>query len=139
VIAPGQQLGRKIGFPTLNLRMLDQMTPRYGVYAGHVWMAPANEPELAPTIMRLPSAARTAVFNIGVRPTVNETERKTHIEAHILDWPASFEPPANRRVGFYLVQRLRDEMKFAGLEELKTQIANDVVSAREIFADEVPR
>ena len=68
-------------------------------------------------------------MNLGVRPTVDGTSRR--IEVHLFDFDGDLygEP---MRVHF--VGRIRDEKKFAGLDELKTQIAADAVAARKMLA-----
>jgi riboflavin kinase/FMN adenylyltransferase len=68
------------------------------------------------------------VANIGTRPTVNGRDRR--FEVHILDFDKNVYGK-NLKVRF--VERLRDEHKFDGLDELVTQINNDIEHAKELF------
>lgn len=113
-VREGQKLGRTIGFPTLNLRLQPELVqPPYGVYAGYV-----NE--------RLP-----AVMNFGVRPTVAEAGPPL-LEVHVLGQGGAV-PAYGERVMASLTRMLRPEMKFSGLEELKSQIAKDCAAAVNIL------
>jgi len=120
VVVPGQQLGRKIGFPTLNLDWHPEHQPRLGVYAVTV----SREDQSAPV---------PAVANYGVRPTVAGDGRPV-LEVHILG-DCSFGVGDELCVAFH--HFLRAEQKFAGVEALKTQIAADREKAREWLAKRI--
>ncbi len=108
----GDQRGRLLGFPTANLSVSAiQVIPPTGVYAGFYQMEDSKQP---------------AVINIGYRPTV-VSDNKLTIEAHILDFNKDLY---DKTVSFELCHRLRDEMKFNGIEELKAQIQKDCDAAR---------
>jgi len=116
-VVHGKHLGRTIGFPTLNLGWSPDLRPRYGVYAVRV------------------SGARSygwlpAVANYGLRPTV-EQAIEPRLEIHLLV-PCPYGP--GDPVVVEWVKFLRPERKFAGLEELKAQIARDVAAARSEFS-----
>lgn len=128
-ITSGQQLGRRIGFPTLNVKDIHQLLPKIGVYVGWVYVPEANE---GAPVMRLPQGALPAVFNIGKRPTVSREADQIHIEAHVLAHLPERET-AISRVGLYLTNRLRDERKFPDIDALKAQIATDIDQAKRLL------
>ncbi len=128
-LTPGQQLGRRIGFPTLNIKDIRQLLPRIGVYCGWVYLPTSDEQT---PVMHLPTTALPAVFNIGKRPTVSTDADKIHVEAHLL----GELPPTKAeitRVGLYLGYRLRDEKKFSDINALKQQIAADITQAKTLL------
>ena len=115
-IVPGTGTGRRLGFPTINLRPFERETlvPADGVY-----------------LCRVDAAGRTfdALLNIGHRPTFGGETRT--IEAHLLDVELAESPPS---AVFRLVDRLRPERRFESPAALASQIAADVATAREMFA-----
>jgi riboflavin kinase/FMN adenylyltransferase len=106
--------GRLLGFPTANLRLVDELYPAGGVYA--CW-ATHN------------LVTRPAVANIGTNPTFGE--QALSVEVHILDFDQDLYGD-DLRVQF--VQRLRSERKFDGPRELVAQITRDCDLARTILA-----
>lgn len=116
-VTEGKKLGRQIGFPTANLSGIDPFVlPASGVYA--VAVERLEEPE----------STWFGVLNAGVRPTVDGT--RFQIEVYLLDFSGDLYG-SELRVSF--LHRLRDEKKFAGIDELKAQIAKDVIEARDMF------
>ena len=116
VVEPGRQLGRTLGFPTLNLAWEPGLKPRYGVYAVEV-TAGAERP-------------LKGVANYGLRPTVAQAERPL-LEVHLL------EPSAltyGDRVSVSWLHFLRPESKFGSLDELRRQIGIDRENALAFFA-----
>jgi riboflavin kinase/FMN adenylyltransferase len=114
-VVHGEHRGTSLGFPTANICTDNEMLPPDGVYA---------------TTARILGVVYPSVTNIGVRPTVDTSGRRT-VETHIFD----FEGDLYRtvlRVGF--VQRLRDERAFGSVDLLKEQIAADCSRARDLFA-----
>jgi riboflavin kinase/FMN adenylyltransferase len=111
----GKKLGRTLGFPTLNLEWSPELTPRFGVYVVRVSGRGACLPGVA---------------NYGVRPTV-ETAAVPRIEAHVL---GACPLEAGDVVTVEWLEFLRPEMKFSGMEALKSQIEVDVGKARAFFA-----
>lgn len=105
--------GKLLGFPTANLRVRDELTPKPGVYA--VWV-------------ELDGEVHKGVTNIGVNPTFGNTEMS--VETYILDFDKDIYG-WELRLNF--VARLRDEKKFSGIDELMGQIAKDVDLARQIL------
>lgn len=112
--ARGRGLGRKIGFPTANLRVpADALTPP-GVFEVAVSGGPLHGP-------------RSAVCNVGLRPTVNGRGRKPVVEVHV---PGFSGDLYGVRLKLEFLRRLRGEKKFASMEALKRQIAKDVASVQ---------
>jgi riboflavin kinase/FMN adenylyltransferase len=116
-VAPGKQLGRKLGFPTLNVVWEPDLRPRFGVYAVLVSGEKALEP--------LP-----AVANYGLRPTV-ENSIIPRLEIHVLA-PCPFG--AGDALSIEWLGFLRPEQKFDGVEALRAQIAADREAAQTWFA-----
>lgn len=115
IVERGRQLGRTIGFPTLNLAWAPGLQPAYGVYAVQV-LAPGQRPV-------------QGVANYGLRPTVEQTNRP-RLEVHLLE-------PSPLTYGDKLIVRwlqfLRPESKFGSLDELRRQIENDRRGALDFF------
>ena len=116
-VLEGKRLGRTLGFPTLNIEVVNEIEPDHGVYV---------------TAVHIPSFGRTfpAVTNIGVRPTVYQNSLTT-IESHLLDFTADVY---GERVRLFFLQRLREERTFSSTIQLMSQIRRDVDQARDYFA-----
>ncbi len=106
-VVEGQKLGRQLGYPTANIAIDEphKLIPSNGVYLGFV---------------TIQNTKHKIMLNIGVRPTVDGT-RQT-IEAHIIDFN---EDLYNQKITIFLVQFLREEIRFNGLEALKIQLQKD--------------
>ena len=113
-VVHGDELGRTIGFPTANLPLRRQVSPVKGVYAVEV-MGLGDKP--------LPGVA-----NIGTRPTVAGVRQQ--LEVHLLDVVMDLY---GRHIDVILRKKIRNEQRFASLDELKAQIARDELTAREFF------
>lgn len=113
-VVRGAERGAGLGFPTANIHPHNRVIPRGGVYV---------------TATLIDGQWRRSVTNIGTRPTFAD-ERGTSIETHIMNWSGDLYGDVVR-VRF--LQRLRDEMKFASVNELKLQIERDVARARDYF------
>jgi riboflavin kinase/FMN adenylyltransferase len=113
-VIAGKKLGRTLGFPTLNLTWAPELTPRFGVYFVRV----------SGKGVCLPGVA-----NYGVHPTVGAAA-VPQVEAHVL---GSCPLDADDVVTVEWLESLRPEMKFSGIEALKSQIGNDVEKARSYF------
>lgn len=119
-VVKGQQLGRKLGFPTANLEIsADKLLPRYGVYGVKVEI-------LSPDNSRL--KILNGVMNIGCRPTV--AGENPSVEVYILDWRGDIY---NATLTVSLEQFIRPEQKFASLEDLKVRIKEDCQQVRKIL------
>ncbi|MBC3378887.1 bifunctional riboflavin kinase/FAD synthetase [Serratia fonticola] len=118
-VVHGDELGRTIGFPTANLPLKRLVAPVKGVYAVDVY---GLGPEPLP-----------GVANIGTRPTVAGVRQQ--LEVHLLDVTMDLY---GRHLDVVLRAKLRNEQRFASLDALKQQIANDVVTARTFFGLQTP-
>ena len=132
-IEKGDQIGRKLGFPTANLGSVSQLVPKRGVYAGYVWLCRDNQPPNLPPVTKLSPAIIPAVFNIGIRPSLGQENPPTRIEAHLLTGEYAQDSLYGRHAGYYFAHRLRDERTFTDLDQLKNQIRSDVDKARHIL------
>jgi riboflavin kinase/FMN adenylyltransferase len=110
IVIEGRKLGRKIGFPTANLRLGECQLPADGVWAVKV------------------DGSLNGVANLGMRPTVNGTERL--LEVHLFDFCGDLY---GKELRIRFVQFLRPEKKFGSVGELREQIAKDAVLARRCF------
>ncbi len=111
VVAKGVGRGKKIGFPTINLSIGDDMIkPKFGVYFAKVTHD---------------NNYFYGLVNIGVRPTFGAFE-KPILEMHILDFSGNLY---NCAVKIELLKFLRPEKKFDNVEELKKQIYSDIIEA----------
>lgn len=112
----GDERGRQIGFPTLNVGVsADRWLPPNGVY---ITRALVGDREFE------------ACTNIGVRPTF-EGDPTRLVETHLLDFEGDLY---GQVVTVELLHRLRSEQKFNGIDELSAQIQRDLVATREWFA-----
>jgi riboflavin kinase/FMN adenylyltransferase len=114
-VIAGERLGRKIGFPTANLDTTGLALPPHGVYAG--WVRVLDQP-------------RSAVMNIGFRPTLNQPKPELRVEVHVLDFSDDLY---GRELEFEFVSRLRGEEKFGSLTALGEQIQSDLAAARQLL------
>lgn len=118
VVVKGQQLGRTIGWPTANLGAIDphKLVPGNGVYA------------ITATIGR---EHFKGMMNIGVRPTVAAHGERT-VEAHLFGLEREVYGEA---LTVRLHEKLREELRFAGLDAMKDQIAIDKKDSLRVLAD----
>jgi riboflavin kinase / FMN adenylyltransferase len=121
-VMAGERRGRTIGFPTANLGLGEYLRPALGVYAVRVSGDGPDDPLAGRTI--------DGVANIGLRPTVGGLEPR--LEAHLFDIETDLY---GRHLRVSLVEFIRPERKFAGLDALKAQIAADAAEARKILAE----
>jgi riboflavin kinase/FMN adenylyltransferase len=119
LVKKGKQLGRKLGFPTANIEIDSRLDITNGVYAA---------------VVSVGEKKFGAVANIGIKPTVENAGRT--LEAHIFDFPLNpGEELYGRTISVELVEpMIRPERKFASLDELRIQIADDCRRAREILS-----
>lgn len=122
-VCPGRGIGRKLGFPTLNMKKPDQIVPAEGVYAGYVQLGDSEE-----DVCRVGERTQ-AVFSIGQARTFGD-EHPLLIEAHLLVEGA--EGLTGRWMAMDFVQFLRRQHKFVTPEELSKQIAKDCADARRL-------
>jgi riboflavin kinase/FMN adenylyltransferase len=103
----GDKLGRKIGFPTANIKVEDKtkVIPANGVYGCYVLLGEEKF---------------KGMLNIGIRPTVSGEERR--IEVNVFDLERDFY---GESITLILKDRIRDEKKFDNVEQLKDRLAID--------------
>jgi len=111
-VGKGAGRGKTIGVPTMNFTALSEILPAHGVYA---------------TLTHWQGRRWASVTNIGVNPTFGATEGvkvETHVIGHAVE-------ARGETVDVEFVRRLRPEMKFASIEDLKNQIKDDILKANE--------
>lgn len=113
-VVEGDQLGRKIGFPTANVDTQNELLPPNGVYVVRA---------------EVRGEMQYGVANLGLRPTVTGKGVKT-LEVHFLDFKDDIY---GENLHVELGQCLRPEKKFDGIDALKAQIAKDCESARSLI------
>jgi len=114
-VIEGRQLGRTIGFPTANLTVHSEQLPPNGVWA---------------VTVQLGERSLKGVANLGVRPTVEGGEVKKLLEVHLFDFQ---EDLYGKEMTVRFDRFIREEKKFASIDELKEQIAMDAVNARKLY------
>jgi phosphoribosyl 1,2-cyclic phosphate phosphodiesterase len=115
-VVSGTGTGRRFTFPTLNLVPEQELLPARGVY-------------ITRTRLEGETLSRRSVTNIGMRPTFNGSGLS--VETHLLGYSGEVHA---KRIEVQFWRRLREEKKFAGPEELRAQIARDIVSANRFFS-----
>lgn len=115
MVVRGDGLGRQLGFPTANVEVTGLALPPHGVYAVHAETG---------------GRSYRAVLNIGVRPTLAQARPQLRVEAHLLDFAGELY---GRELELSFADKLRDERKFASLDELRRQIAADIGEAARKF------
>lgn len=122
-IARGKRNGHLLGFPTLNLAFeADHALPLRGVYRGRVAIAGATD-----------ATAMPAVINVGANPSI-AADNPVTIEAHVID--AELGELYGSRAIFFFDSRLRDEHRFASLDELRAAIAADIATCRQALSSD---
>ncbi|MCZ8130739.1 MAG: bifunctional riboflavin kinase/FAD synthetase [Steroidobacteraceae bacterium] len=111
----GQQLGRRLGYATANLRLHRRRLPLSGIYAVRV--------------AGIEGAPRDGVASLGTRPTVNGVEPL--LETHVFDFAGDLY---GRRLHVDFVAKIRDEARFETLDALVAQMHDDADRARRILA-----
>ena len=113
IVVEGEQIGRKIGFPTANIKIVEKhkLLPGKGVYAVNVTVQNHHY---------------KGMLNIGSRPTINNDADCSSIEVHLFGMN---EDCYNENIQVEFYTKLRDEIKFVNLEELKEQLQKDKESA----------
>ncbi len=114
-IVHGRALGRKLGFPTINIYPeASRFLPRFGVYYTIVWIE---------------GRCYGGMANIGVKPSIS-AEEKIVLEVHLLDVD---EDLYGKTAVVDLVSFIRGEKRFDSLEELKAQVLSDIQTARDLY------
>ena len=114
-VVKGDGKGRKIGFPTANIDTKNLILPPNGVYASYT---------------KFNGKTHKSLLNIGVRPTIIKPNPSIQVEAHILKFNENIY---DQVIDIELIEKLRNEMKFESIEELKKQISCDIENAKSIY------
>lgn len=116
-VVEGNQIGRKIGFPTANVQVpeLYKQIPMDGVYAVRVKLNGDNY---------------FGMLNIGTRPTIQDDIKSKNIEVHIFDFDQKIY---HQTITVFFEKRIRDEFKFNSLDELMLQLEKDQREVKEFF------
>ncbi len=114
VVIGGNRLGRKLGFPTANIAIDDDLAVENGVYLSKVVVE---------------GEEYVAMTNVGVRPSVDGTKRL--LETHLFGFKGLLYG-LTLRVELY--DKIRDEKKFSSVNELREQIEKDFNKIKELMA-----
>lgn len=119
-VVAGRQVGRQIGFPTANIQLPDQrkLIPRFGAYAAMAFIG---------------GKWYQGMVNIGIRPTISK--EAMHIEAHLFGFDDMIY---GEWLTIALIGHLREEKRFASLEELTKQLRIDSQEAKKMLAAHAP-
>ncbi len=115
-IETGAQIGRKIGFPTANIRPIDplKLIPAEGVYA---------------VLLYLDGSFKKGMMNIGTKPTISNNQLQT-TEVYIFNFN---EEIYRHKIDVVFIERVRDETKFPDIEHLRLQLEKDKNRITEIL------
>jgi riboflavin kinase/FMN adenylyltransferase len=114
-VAHGAELGRTLGFPTANLRLMRRKSPMWGV--------------LAVRVHGIEAGVLEGVASLGTRPTVNGNEPL--LEVHVFNFSGDLY---GRLIEVEFVAKLRDEVKFDSLDAMIMQMKVDAAQARDVLA-----
>jgi riboflavin kinase/FMN adenylyltransferase len=114
-VVHGEALGRKLGFPTANLRLMRRKSPLCGIFAIRVY--------------GIADVPMDGVASLGTRPTVNGTEPL--LEAHVFDFDGDLY---GRVIEVEFIAKLRDELKFESLDLMMVQMKVDASQARDVLS-----
>ena len=116
-IVEGNRVGRQIGFPTANIHPFDanKLIPMNGVYAIRA---------------ELMGRVYGGMLNIGFRPTLDSASAVKTIEAHLFDVSWDFY---GESTVIHFIKRVRDEMKFKGIDELRIQLEKDKIHIQKLL------
>ncbi len=119
-VVRGNEIGRSIDFPTANLLIDDttKLIPKKGVYAVEVCVE---------------NKSFHGMMNIGTKPTLGDNSQT--IEVHIFDFDKIIY---DDQISIFLVGRLRDEVPFSNLNQLRNQLEKDKIRARELLIKKSP-
>lgn len=137
-VVRGQQLGRTLGYPTANIRLGRRVSPIQGIFAVRVHgvdAAPRPGGRSGASCARREcraardtGASLPGIASLGLRPTVDG--REVLLEAHLFDFHGDLY---GRHLTVEFVRKLRDEEKFASLNDLTRQMHRDAAAARALL------
>jgi riboflavin kinase/FMN adenylyltransferase len=114
-VVRGAELGRTLGFPTANLRLMRRKSPLWGVFAVRVF--------------GIESRPLGAVASLGTRPTVNGSEPL--LEVYVFDFAGDLY---GRPIEVEFIAKLRDEVKFGAIDAMVEQMKIDAAQARDLLS-----
>jgi riboflavin kinase/FMN adenylyltransferase len=114
-VVVGESLGRTLGFPTANLRLMRRKSPLWGILAVRVY--------------GIEGVPLDGVASLGTRPTVNGTEPL--LEVHVFDFHGDLY---GRTIEVEFIAKLRDEVKFDSLDSMMVQMKVDAAQARDLLS-----
>ena len=114
IVRKGRQVGKTIGFPTCNIDIEDYVLAQPGVYAVNVLRE--NNPKLL-----------RGIANLGYRPTFNQ--KKILLEVHLFNFSGNLY---NKHLSVNFLKFIRKEKKFKNVNELKSQIKTDLITAKKV-------
>ncbi|MFC2121435.1 bifunctional riboflavin kinase/FAD synthetase [Bacteroidota bacterium] len=119
-VVHGSEFGRTINFPTANIQINNKniIIPGDGVYAVKIGIG---------------EHMYSAMLNIGKRPTISEQNIRT-IEVNIFDFKENIY---NKNIDLYFYSKIRNEIRFMGVEELKIQLKKDKIKTKQILSVEI--
>ena len=112
-VVSGNRLGRKLGFPTANMNISTREDISNGVYRSTI---------------EIDGITYHSMSNAGVRPSVDGTGR--WLETHIFDFHGDLY---GKLLRVHLLEKIRDERKFASVAELRAQLEHDMEYCKEII------
>ena len=115
LVIGGNQLGRKLGFPTANIAIDEGLAVENGVYSSKVFVE---------------SKEYVAMTNVGIRPSVDGSKRL--LETHLFDFEGLLY---GKQLRVELYDKIRDEKRFASVEELRQQIEKDSNKIKQLMAN----
>lgn len=113
-VAKGDGIGRLLGYPTTNIKLKDFLIPKNGIYA---------------TFLKVAGIMHKSVTNVGIRPTI-PGKNELRVETYIFDFQKDIY---DEKVELYFVEYIREEKRFDNFEDLKKQIAEDCIKAKNIL------
>ena len=114
IVQKGRQVGKKIGFPTCNIDIKDYVIAMPGVYAVRVYQ-------------KNKKSYLKAIANLGYRPTFKQ--KKILLEVHIFNFSGNLY---NKHLSVEFIKFIRKEKKFKNINELKSQIKKDLITAKKV-------
>lgn len=112
-VIEGNKIARDLGYPTLNLKMPDNFSLQFGIYAG---------------IMINNDIKYKGIISVGITP--NHLQQFPKLEIHLFDFNQNIY---GEIITINFIEFIRPEIKFANLIKLKQQIAQDCIKAKEIL------
>ncbi len=120
IVEEGEKVGTEIGFPTANIVLRENLlAPMGGVYTGWV---------------KTRTGVHRAIVNIGVKPTLGDHFSR-NIEAHLIGFQGNLY---GEKIDIAFTKRLRDEIKFSGLDLLQSQLEKDRAVSLALVRTEPP-